>query len=189
VSPTTGHTTTYTAPTLVPTPNPVRVTVQTGLSGRSGTLTARIRVATEVWEGNAAYLYDSGEKIEAVVTWAQTGAFGTLRFFEASGSVRYTMAPSDCNQLSLLPNTGIISGVDGFLQIDYGTDPPTFLGVGNTVWNATHCFQCLSDPSDCEPINIGGSWFFEEGRAIDAGTGRMEGILPEEMEAFALAMS
>lgn len=129
VGPTDGHRVTYTAPDEEPTPNQVAVSVRTHYYGSEALLVCNITiVGTERWTGSTTS-YQGGDIVEATVTWVEVGTFKTLKFFEPTGSVEYTIDPSNCDFVSLDPDTWPIGETDGTLLIDYGQDPPTFVGA------------------------------------------------------------
>ncbi|HEX5132710.1 MAG TPA: hypothetical protein VFX92_09510 [Candidatus Krumholzibacteria bacterium] len=185
VSPTSGLRIGYTAPAVAPNPNVVAVSVETTYDGMDALLVANITITgVEEWTGNSSLLSDDGEKFEATITWTQWQSYGTLKIFRPSGSVTYTLAPDpDCTLLSYTPNTAIISPDDGTLYIDYGTDPPTFFGAGATSWEVEHCFQCLTDPSDCVTGTTGAGWFGNEGELAENGTS-IEAIIEDGSRTY-----
>jgi len=179
VSPTSGLQVGYTAPAQIPTPNVVAVSVQTTFQGNSALLASTIRISgLEQWEGTFISYDSSGDHAEGTVTWAQTGTFGTIKFFAPTGSVLYTLGASDCAFVSLFPNTGLIADTDGVLLVDYATDPPTYSGGVGIGWQAEHCYQCPKHPVQCGTIGLGGAWA-SKGEVSGDGT-RIEGIIVDE---------
>ena len=175
VSPTSGLQVGYTAPAQVPTPNTVAVSVQTTFEGNNALLVSNIKISgEEQWEGTFTS-YSGSDAAQATITWVQTGTFGTMKMFAPTGSMHYTIGPSDCAFVSLFPNTGIFSQTDGALLVDYATDPPTFSGGMGTAWEADHCYQCPKHPVQCGTISVGGGWG-AEGEVEDKGT-RIAGII------------
>ena len=151
------HVASYTAPPEIPSPNPVAVSVLATYQSRSELLVSNITVVDETWVGTSTVDYKAF-LMTTTVTWQLVDTQGTKKFFIPVGNVVVT-SPDPC--LTYVPSSGPIATNDGTLSVDYGTDPPTFEGVGETSWNGEICVPC--PPGGCFPYLIGGGWFYASG--------------------------
>ncbi len=160
---------TYTAPAGVPDPNPVAVSVETNYDGQSALLVSNITISDE-WVGTTTTDY-TAFVVTTTVTWEYVGTQGTLASYWPTGTVTVTPTFPECDA-TLEPSTHSIDlGTDGFLEVDYATDPPTFNGIGETSWSAVLCITCPPGEPGCQdPYVAGGAWFYANGNVSADGT-------------------
>lgn len=164
-----AHNATYTAPANVPSTNPVAVSVQTTIRGRSALLISNITI-TNQWSGTATVWKGNNEKAVATLTWEIFATGGGQTFLEPSGTVDYTLPDPEpgCTYRSKGPDSHPLEV--GLMVIDSNTNPPTFTWSATTTWQAVWCFQCNQDPEYCEPGMIGADWAGIRGEVTENGT-------------------
>ena len=133
------------------------------LAGRS--LVAQAAVCADTWTGNSS---GSAQdiSISAEVTWKidpELSIGNEILYYAAEGTV--TASYTGC---SVNPSSYPITRENGgYFRVDYGVDPPTYLGASLTAWSAT--WNCEGSPgSFIHPA--GGRWFFGMGTLSPDGT-------------------
>jgi hypothetical protein len=99
------------------------------------------------------------------VTWVYERFSGDRVFLvPITGNTDCTMGLQnpDC---SVSPFNHAIAAGDGELLLDYSTDPPTYMGYGNTHWSIR--FACPGTPPQQVPFVS--NWFAQEGRTTFTG--------------------
>ena len=129
---------------------------------------------TDRWTGTTTEGF-----ISTSLTWTRTETTGCVDRFEPTGTATQSTAPSvsDCTMVTATPLTHAVAPSDGRLEIDRGTNPPTFRMTGVTFWTATAtCTLTGNAAGEIETIdlqlgsewaNFGGSF---DGDAFSGGT-------------------
>lgn len=130
-----GLTATYTAPATKPSPNVVAVSARVDLGARGKALVVSNITIVEGWTGTTSMSTD-GMTVSAQVTWTLESTVDNVDTLRPSGTVS-AVVPT----CSIAPPSAEILPSDGVLMIDYNVDPPTYHGVGSSVWATTYTCQ------------------------------------------------
>ncbi len=120
----------------------------------SGTTSSTITDATPVYTISAqvTWVYDPGQSI------------GNHMVYYPEGTVTFH-AIDTCVQI--VPSSYSIGPLEGQLDIDMSTTPPTYTGAGATTWTATYTDTCT--PGSLSAA-AGGSWFVGQGSTSADGS-------------------
>jgi hypothetical protein len=162
----------YTAPPVVPSNNPVAVSVATNFGGHQALLVSNVTVSDNGgWTGTSVLDYGNGITVTSTITWTYSETNGSLVEYTPSGVVTYHQPnEGDCAVTSITPSQHPIASGDGFLSIDVSANPGLYLTSGATVWPATVCIQCSYDTTPrCSDTYIGGQWAASSGEVSQDG--------------------
>jgi hypothetical protein len=112
-------------------------------------------------------------KIDAQVEWVLQEALstGTKLSFKAVGTVTFDALPSqnDCT-LTISPSTQAVNAANSNTEliVDFSTSPPTYEGVGTTLWFATYTQVC-PEGTQTFTWGAGGAWFQAKGATSPDG--------------------
>lgn len=164
----------YTAPTNVPNPADVAVSLAVLLSKGTVIATADVTIyAQETWKGDSTITLADGTQVSATFTFAEGTSppnNGVYTLSVQSGTV--TAKPVSPNAsgctVTISPSSSSIAPSEGTMKVTYdlgtGPDSPMVAGQGDTVWQATYTTQCPNGPGSIQagvqaawwPMNLGG---------------------------------
>jgi hypothetical protein len=186
----------FIAPSKVPTPNKVTVTLtlQLGRSKVIGPAVADIW-DQEIWMGTTDITELDGTQIHADVTFVQrpdpSQSETELHFVVQSGVVLVKIpatSGSGCPQ-SIVPDTHVIGaadvnfeGGDGTMMMTSGTsigglDDASVQGGGTTAWPVTLTEECPDAPETLDTTEAAQWWPFNAGQTLTATNGVLDGTV------------
>jgi hypothetical protein len=158
-----GADATYTAPGIVPVPNPVAVSARLSrpdnVSFLKFLVVSNLTIADDSWTGTASGA-NGIETLSVDVTWTLERFADNVGVYVPSGTATMSNVVVPGCTAKWTPSTHALDAAsDGTLTIDFNTTPPTYHGSGLTLWAAA-----LSAVSgDCEgttgPAVAGGPYF------------------------------
>lgn len=126
---------TYTAPATKPSPNRVAVSTQVVGAARSITVVSNITIFDDSWVGTGKSVTCTadgcGGNGAAEVTWILDKTVDNVASYVPSGTA--SLVGLVC---SFAPSSVAIKSDDGFLTVNYNTNPPTYQGYGSSGWMA-----------------------------------------------------
>ena len=139
-----GSTGTYLAPASKPNPNVVTVSARVKKSplGEKVLVSSVITIVDDQWVGTGTSSSET-YSVSAQVTWKLERIISNVATYSPSGTA--TMVLKGC--IFYAPDNGVIEPNTGMLTVDYNTAPPTYRGVGVTVW------PTLANTSNCPPLS------------------------------------
>jgi len=123
------------------------------------------------FEGDSSLIGDATE-CSAHVQWVYTSTSdGTTVLLEPAGGT--TTCNNPAQGCTAAPLTTTIGPADGGLVLDFSTDPPTYQGVGNTLWDVT--IKCPKTAA--KVVTVASTWFAQEDKHPFTAGGPLPGVV------------